>query len=563
MTGAVEAGGSDNLIQRHGTPAIVLLAVAASITGIRNRFAYDDVRVIYEDTRFHSLLSLWHVLNHTYWLPKYGGSLFRPLSSLGFALQWLAGGGSPVLFHIVSIAFYAAVCAAVFGLARQLFDKTAAFAGAAIFAVHPVHVEAVANVVGQAELGAAALVIVAVSQYIRWTRSTGLSSRRVVALCAMYGCALMFKEKPIVLPALIVAADFASTQTAQTVRERGRRLWPLLAALAFVGLAFVIWRTMVIGSVSGAGQEAGVLLGQPFRIRVLTMLPVVLEWIRLFIWPASLSADYSSPRIDIATYFTATMIPAIVVLSGVTAIALHVRRAHPAVMFAFVWAVIGMLIPSNLIVVTGFVLAERALFLPSVGVALLLGVLVAMAIRHAAPSSRRAVLAAACMMVVAGLVRSSLRNPVWKDNYTLLRQTVDDVPYSWKSHLMLGELLVSQGKGEGILEMGLAVKLSPPNDVMTRYVTARRLHISGQQAIALPYYAAAIALDPSNATIRENAAYCLAQMGRMSDAVAVAREGLKLKPGNPPLTRFLVLADSVGHSQLQLPSLPHDRAALD
>ena len=109
---------------------------------------------------------------------------------------------------------------------------------------------------------------------------------------------------------------------------------------------------------------------------------------------------------------------------------------------------------------------------------------------------------------------------------------------------MLGELLVSQGKGEGILEMSLGVKLSPKNDVQVRYVTARRLHISSQQAAALPFYAEALALDPSNPQIREDLAYCLAQMGRMDDAILVAKGGLRLKPGDFRLERFIKYADS-------------------
>ena len=534
----------DDLLRRYAVWLVALLAVAASVTGIRNDFAYDDVRAIVEDTRFHSLQNIWQVFNHTYWLPKYGGSLYRPLTSFGFVLQWLIGGGSPMPFHVVSIALYAAVCVYVFRLARQLFDPTTALLGAALFAVHPVHVEAVANVVGQAELGAALLVVVAVSQYIRWTRSNGIGYRQITSLCAMYAGALMFKENAIVLPALLCAAELLPSATNQTVADRARRLWPLLVSMAVVGAGFVILRTLVIGSVMGAGDEAGVFVGQPVSVRVFTMLPVVLEWIRLFVWPASLSADYSSPRIDISTSFSATMIPAVAVIIGAFAIALRTRKMHPAVAFAFAWSVIALLIPSNLIVVTGFVLAERAMFLPSVGVTILLGAAIMAIIRHASPSMQRTVVVAASLIIVAGIARSSYRNPVWRDNETLFRQTAEDVPYSWKSHVMLGELLISQGKGEGILEMSLGVKLSPKNDVEVRYLTARRIHLARQQAVALPFYYEALALDPTNAQIREDAAYCLAQLGRMDEAVAVAKAGLLTKPNDPRLTAFVRFADS-------------------
>ncbi|HUQ48844.1 MAG TPA: tetratricopeptide repeat protein [Gemmatimonadaceae bacterium] len=543
IAGATETSWEQQF-RRHGVWIVVALAVAASITGITNDFAFDDVRAVYEDTRIHSLPSLWHVFTQTYWLPKYGASLYRPLTSLGFGLQWAIGGGSPLIFHVVSIVAYAAVCAAMLGLARQIFDNATALVGTAIFAVHPLHVEAVANVVGQAELGAALLVIVAVSKYLKWSRGRGVGALEITALCAMYGGALMFKEHAIVLPALLMATELLpSADGATTVKRVGQR-WPLLVAMAIAGAVFVVVRALVIGKVTGGGDQAGVFIGQGFGVRLLTMLPVVLEWIRLFVWPASLSADYSSPRIDIATSFQATMLPAVAILLAVVAIAVYVRREHPSTAFAFAWSGITLLIPSNLIVVTGFVLAERALFLPSVGVSMLLGVGVMAALRYASQPMQRVVVAGVAVLIVAGIARSSFRNPVWKDNESLFRQTVEDVPYSWKSHLMLGEFLVGQGKGEGILEMTLGVKLAPKNDSQVRYVTARRLHLSKQQAVALPFYAEALAIDPSNPQIREDLAYCLAQMGRMNDAIVIAKAGLRLKPGDFRLVRFMKYADS-------------------
>lgn len=532
------------LFRRNAVWIVALLAVAASITGIRNGFAYDDVRAIVEDTRFHSIQTIWGVFDHTYWLPKYGASLYRPLTSFGFAIQWIVGGHSPFLFHAVSIALYVAVCVSVYQLARQLFDPAAALIGAAIFAVHPVHVEAVANIVGQAELAAALIAILAVSKYIDWARKRAIGARQVATLSVMYGFALLFKEHVIVLPALIAAAEALAVGGELSTRERIRRIWPLMVSMAIVGAAFVVLRTSVIGSVAGAGDEAGVFLGQPFSVRLLTMLPVVMEWIRLFIWPASLSADYSSPRIDIATSFTAAMLPAIAVLLGVCAIAVRARANHPNAAFAFAWAAITLLIPSNLIVVTGFALAERALFLPSVGVAILLGAAIMAITRRASPAMKRTLVMAVGLVLVAGLARSSYRNPVWKNNETLFRQTTEDIPYSWKSHLMLGELLLARGKGEGILEISLGVKLSPKNDALVRYVAAKEIHLAHQQASALPFYAEALAIDPSNPQIREDAAYCLAQLGRLQEAVDVAEGGLRLKPGEPRLLRFMRFADS-------------------
>ncbi len=528
-----------DFVRQHPALIVALLATIASISGILNGFAYDDIAVIVEDTRFRSLHDIWQVFTHTYWMPQYGGSLYRPLTTLGFALQWMAGGGSPFPFHLVSILLYAAVSVAVLGLARQLFDDTSALAAAALFAVHPLHVEAVANAVGQAELGAALFVVIAVSRYIKWSRSNSLGPRELLLLCGMFLCALMFKEHAIVLPGLIVATELLPLKQGSTMRERVRGLWPVLAGLAVVAAAFVVLRTSIVGSINGAGQQVSVLAGQPLSIRTFTMMPVVLEWIRLFVWPANLSADYSPPRIDILTSFTATMIPALTLLLASCAVAIKSRREFPSAVFAFAWIVIALLIPSNIAVITGFVLAERTLFLPSVGVAILLGAGCVTLMRHASLPMRRALSYGLPIVIVAGLVRSSARNPVWRNNETLFRQTAEDVPNSSKAHEMLGDVLMSQGRREGIIEMNLGVKLSAANDVGARHFAARRFHRSRLQAAALPLYRQALALDPSNLQIREEESYCLAQLGQVDEAIAVAKEGLRLSPGDPAMLRFL------------------------
>ena len=134
------------------TVLVAALALAASAMSLGNGFALDDVPIILQNPRVHSLADAWQLLGQTYWPPDYGSSLYRPLTSIAFAIQWAIGGGSPLAFHIVSVALYVAVCVLLLRLARGIMEPRAAAIGAAVFAVHPIHVEAVANVVGQAEL---------------------------------------------------------------------------------------------------------------------------------------------------------------------------------------------------------------------------------------------------------------------------------------------------------------------------------------------------------------------------------------------------------------------------
>ena len=506
--------------------AIAILAVLASLTGIRNGFALDDVHIIFENQRLHSLAEAWRLFGQTYWPPEEGASLYRPLTAIAFSLEWVIGGGSPLPFHIANIVLYAAVTVALYRLALLIVSPMAAFVAAALFAVHPVHVEVVANAVGQAELWVGLIVFVSVARYIRARRAGKLRPREIGVLAALYFVACMFKEHAIVLPALLLTAELTVLNDAGRLRERARQLWPLFAALAVAGCLFVFLRTLVIGRIATGGPNV-LLLGAPFLTRLFTMLRVSIEWVRLLFWPASMSADYSSRRIEAAASFDSTMLPGLLVILGAIAIAWSLRRSSPAVTFGILWAGVTLLIPSNLVVVTGFILAERALFLASAGIAICVGVAVVQFARIMAERGGLARLAPTgivALLLVAGIVRSSTRNTVWHDNDRLFRQTVLDVPTSYRAHWMLAEHLTDAGEtGEGLEEMLLAVVLGRRNDPGLLSFAADRFRMANQCPRAMGMYRKALEIDPTLPELRFNASVCLLQLGKLEEARSLAR----------------------------------------
>ena len=535
-------------VQSLAWMAIAILAVLASLSGASNGFALDDVHIIFENHRVHALTEAWRLFGQTYWPPEEGASLYRPLTMLAFAVQWVIGHGSPLPFHLTSIFLYSAVSVALYRFALLLVSRPAAFIGAALFAVHPVHTEVVANVVGQAELWVALLGIVATSRYIRARRAGRPSPFDVAILAALYFAACMFKEHAIVLPALFVAAELTVVGGEHRLRDRARELWPLFAALLVAGCLFVFLRTMVIGRVATGGPNV-LLLGVPFATRLFTMLRVFMEWVRLFVWPASLSADYSSRRIEAATSFDASLLPALLVVFGVVAIAWSLRRSRPVVTFGLLWAGVALLMPSNLIVVTGNVLAERTLFLASVGLAICGGVAAVELWNNMSERGRAPRLATAAVLVgllVAGIARSSTRNLAWHDNEKLFRQTVLDVPTSYRAHWMLAEYLTDAGQtAEGLDEMLLAVVLGRHNDPGLLSFAADRFRMANQCPRAMGMYRRALDIDPTLPELRFNASVCLLQLGKFDEAKALAQRGLESGSKDGHLERVLVVADSL------------------
>lgn len=421
---------------------IALLAVAASWVGIRNGFTYDDVFIIQKNPAISSLKDWWRLFGQSYWPAQWGSDGYRPLTMLAFMLERAADNNQPWVFHAANIALYAVISAMVFFLARAVLPLAAAVVAASLFAVHPVHVEAVAGLVGQAELLVALFVIPAVTIYINGRNGDGLTVGRQAAICGLFVLACFSKEHGITLPVLLLAAELIVVADKDSIAKRFVKLRPFVLALAAIGLGYLAMHQYV-----SQGTSMGF---HPFvafttnRVgtegRIWTMFGFVPDWIRLFLWPAHLQTEYAPPEYPVVTDFALYQLPGILILvATITLLFVAARRRSTAVAFGLAFCIIALLPTSNFLVATGLLLAERTLFLPSVGAMIAVGAAVPWLYRHVKPVPARALLAAGFLVVVVlGAYRSYTRTRVWLSNDTLFAQGVLDAPNVYRSHYVLG-----------------------------------------------------------------------------------------------------------------------------
>lgn len=518
---------------------IIALAIAASFTGLTNGFALDDVALIADNARVHSLNEWWRLFARPYWPPQYGASLYRPLVTLGFAVQWTAADGAPWVFHLTSIALYAATSALVLALLLLLLPPAPAVIAAALFAVHPVHVEAVANVVGQTELLAAAATLAAAIVYVRRRRSAELGPVAIVSIAFLYALACLSKEHGILLPLILVALEFFAVaelgaSASERVRLRLRAVAPLYVTLGLVGIAFIAARTVVLGE----------LLGEKLLVpihgigRLWMMLTVVPHWIRLLIWPAHLSADYGPQQISIPAGAGPEIALGALLLGAATALFLALgptdgatRDERTVARLGLLWATIMLVPVSNLFSV--MVLAERTLLMPSVGVMLVVGAGSSALWRRSRGSPRGAfmrggLVTVALLLVAVGAIHSRRRQIVWTDDATLFARTVTDAPLSYRAQFFYGQSLFDQGRrAEGERHLKLAIALNPTiSDVSPLNYLATEYRDAGMCPQALPLYELAIANDADRPDVRYGLAACLLATGRVDDARRIAVEGV-------------------------------------
>jgi protein O-mannosyl-transferase len=532
--------------------AIAVLALAASIIGLRNEFTYDDRYIVLLNPVVHSLHRWWTLFAQSYWPQNWSGDGYRPLTMLAFAAEWVAGGGSPMVFHAANIVLYALVALIVFLVARELLPVWAAWIAAALFAVHPVHVEAVANVVGQAELIVALAVLAAVLAYLRDRRSGDIRAGTAVLITFCFAGGCFAKEHGIVLPGLLLAAELTVIHDDRPVAERIRKLRPLYLALFAVALAFVVVRARVLSDHTFGGFAPYTPFNS-LRIsgpdRALTAITVVPEWIRLLLWPAHLSSEYGPPQLAIAQGFSFTQLPGLMLLVAVMLLGVVLRRRNAVASFGIAWVCVALLPSSNFILPAGIMLAERTLFLPSVGAMLLVGAVIAAAatrIEAAAVRQRPRWLAglACALVLVAGLARSVLRTTVWRDNTRLFAQAVIDSPDAYRAHYMLGAFhFESHDRQGGEAEYRRAMQLFP-YDPAVSFNMAEQYRNAGMCREAIPFYRWTRGLDPEYPVGRTQYAECFLEVAQYDSAKTWILAAVKAGGAVPLLHQMLIAADS-------------------
>ena len=510
---------------------VALLALAACITSIGHDFTYDDRYVIMMNDRVHTLRGFWRFFAQSYWPPKYGGDGYRPMVILLFAVQWVAGGGAAWVFHLTNILLAVATALGVYWMALALLPAVGAWLVAALFAVHPVHVEVTGNMVGQAELLVALPLAIAMGLYLRWRRddATGDPMRAAAVIALLYAVALFSKEHALVFPVLLVAAEWTVVHDERSWRARAVRLRPLFLLLIAVTLGWVLLRQRVMPDdfAGFAPYAAFRFLNMNAAARIGTMMHEFPRVAQLMLFPTRLSADYSPSDVIIANGIGVDELPGIIIVVCTLVLAFALRRRAPVASFGLLWFVIAYGPVSNILLPTGIVTAERTLFLPSVGVVLVIAVTLLYLLDGAERRTQLALSGLAGLLLVLGLGKSISRQRVWHDNDILFDQTVRDAPLSYRAHLLRGRnLAVKKRLREAEAELRHAIRLFP-YDAGATVDVAEAYRRSGLCKPAIPLYEWSFAIDSTLRDGRLGSVYCLSVMERWQDTRQQAFAGMR------------------------------------
>jgi protein O-mannosyl-transferase len=515
---------------------LAVAAVVVHLTCLPNGFTQDDFLYVVRNQQARS--APWDLF-----FSQYGSSpIYRPVAMLTYAANLATTGDAPLGFHLVNLILHALVAVLLYILLRELLSAVAmpagdpaaraagharvararppasfevAFAAALLFAVHPIHSEAVAAVVGRSELLAAGFVFAAWLAHLRG---------RTLAASACFLLALLSKESAIVFPALVALGDVA-------LRRKLR-----LSGYAWYAAALALFLLASWHAVGAPDPGQGSFLDNPLRelsawSRVPAALGVALRYLALHLFPATLSADYSFEAIPVASSAGARIAVAAVAAALLAAWLWSFRRDRRVFLAGSLY-VVGFAVTSNVAFPIGTIMGERLAYLPSAGFCLLAAIL----LERVALRREGAAMAILVAVAVALGVRTAVRDRDWQDNLTLFTAAVRAYPSNAKARHNLGVELLDRGDLAGArAELEEAYRIHPeyPDLLASLGVLAYR---SGDKPGAARFMRAA--LDRSglgNANYEDlliNYAGVLMELGNDAEALAWLDRLIAVSPGN-------------------------------
>lgn len=550
---------------------VFVLGALCYLNALRGEFVFDDIKLIVnndiiKDPRNASQIfftNLWGLLGRD-------SNYYRPLPPLVFMLLHALFGLQPEPFHVVSVALHAATTSLVFLTARALLDaagtrpvqaRWAAFAGAAVFAVHPVHSEAVAWISGVMDLSCAFFSLLALYLYVTADSSGRRLPRELVSLGALL-LGLFSKEPAAVVPFVVVAYDlmFGPRRVAR-LADALRRWGPPFAVL----VAYLALRGYVLGGVAPFSRAE-----PPSSLDVVLMVPRLFAlYLQVLVVPVGLNVLHDIEPVTALT--SPALMWSFVIIGAFGALSWLALRAGRVAAFGLVLFLLP-LAPALYVPALGqemsLLFAERYLYLPSVGAAVLLSACLA---TLGSRSQQVQVGLSATVIVVVGLFAGMTisRNSVWKDGVALWTDCVQKSPGLGIAHEGLGLALLRRGQAsEGTRALQVALRLEPdlaqrslnnglgaarsglmlqavlsfqtaiiykPDFVDAHYNLGIAFEHLGWSMAAMQEYRATLARDAGHVDAHNNLGVLLAQQGRLDEAIDHFTAAARSRPSDPEL----------------------------
>ena len=465
---------------------------------------------------------------------------WHPLTTISHMLDCQLFGLKPGAHHFVNVLLHSATAALLFFLLAQFTgspsspqdesvsprrpDRTGAIGSsafvAAVFAIHPLHVESVAWISERKDVLSGLFFVLTLLAYFYYTRKPNIG--RYLSVSILFACGLMSKPMLVTLPVILLLLDYWPLK--RLSGPSARRVLVEKIPLVILSIA------SAVGTLVAQNEGIGLVRLEvlPLSWRITNALVACLVYIWQMIWPANLALAYHHPG-KLPLWQVAG---AAALLVAVTLGVFALRKRSPYLVVGWLWYLVMLVPVLGLIQVGGQAHADRYTYLPQIGLSLA----VTWGVVDLARFWRYygAILGAAAAIIISALaLRAANQVWYWHDSERLWRHALTVTTENDVAHLGLGQLLLDQERlDDAITELQIVVARHP-NDVDARLKLASALsEKKGRMNDAIAQYEAAAKIGAPDPDVETTLANLLLEQGRMEEAIRYYRDVVRLQPSS-------------------------------
>lgn len=511
----------------------LLLTLLAFLSTVTFSFVYDDHQI--QGERALALKALAGFFTRHLWagIAQHGG-YYRPVLQVWVAILYSFFGHNTVAWHVAAIAMHLLLTWLVYlVVAEYSHDRLLAALAAAVFGIHPVHVEVVAWISGAMSEGLlAVLTMTSLLGYLRARQRPLKSTAWFAGSCAAFAAALLVKETPIVLPLVFLAYEWTRPDEPNApASPRLSHLAALLAPYGLIAAVYVVIRHLVLRN-AGASAATVRNTGSAW----LTLPSAAWFYLRQLVWPADLSIFQPVLRIATPQAMNFWLPLAGVVVAA--ALLIGIARRSRTAAFAVCFMVAMLLIPLAAIgeLPKYEIVHDRYLYLPSAGFA----ILVALGLQKLAARMTRP----GVLLLLAGIgvtIVTATQANYWNNDVTLYEHAVAVAPNNVMGYNLLANEMYKRNRGEDALELYRRALALDPHYWATNFSMGLTECGLGRLGDCARHLQTATDVDDSNPAEFAVLGDAHMRLGDYSGAEAELRRGIQASPNAAQLHLLLGL----------------------
>ncbi|XP_044259420.1 protein O-mannosyl-transferase TMTC1-like [Tribolium madens] len=440
------------------------VAVACYLNGLNGDFVHDDIPAVTLNKDVLAINPISHAFKNDFWGTPMADlashKSYRPLTILTFRANFLCFSLQPVWFHVTNVVLHAAACILFTRVCLKIAAFKPPFATLAglLFAAHPIHTEAVTGIVGRADVLACVFFLVSLLAY----HGHPDGKCHIWISVSLGGLSMLAKETGVSVFLLNLAYDFyrhwpavkktiVEVRWNQETQQFANRAAKVLTSL---GILLAIRLALLQGSLPKFSQQDNPTAFHPsLYVRVLTFCYLAAFNWWLLLCPATLSHDWQMGSIPLVTSLSDSRNLMTCFFFGMAALLLirslcdFENQKHTPVVLGLMLLIFPFLPAANLVVTVGFVVAERVLYIPSLGCTLL--VVYGIQILWTSYSKhRQTIICCVMLLLTTNCLRTVVRNRDWRSRESLLRAGLMTLPHNAKMHYNYANFLRDSARPE-------------------------------------------------------------------------------------------------------------------